>query len=160
MELSLGMISNRVFKFSWGKPMNETQVEVSIPNLRELKYSVWGDWGSMYSFDLTEEEPIRIKYNNDEVEIIKSKLRIESPMFTRERKVFPYFLVIEDQNRGLKFNLYINDEYSLGKIEVIETKNMVKLFEKIEVDYIEAVGLPFHTQPYAGNESSFETMHE
>lgn len=139
MELNFEAISKKNFKFTWNDPMHTTEVEISVPNVSALKHSVWADWGPMYTFELTEFESVRIKYNDSVFDSTQKKLRIESPMLAAERECYPFFLIVEDSVKNLNFHLYLDTDYDLGKVEVIRGKDRVKLFKISGNFYLQAV---------------------
>lgn len=118
MELNLEQISNKKFKFTWEDELHSTDIEVSIPKLENLEQQSWGDWGQNYKFNLTEKESVQIKYNNDVVDINQKVLSIETPFLAKEREDYPHYLIIEDEAKKLRFNLYLNKNYELGKAVV------------------------------------------
>ena len=130
MEPDVKAISQRKYDFVWSDPMHTTSVQVTLPNLAQLECSVWGDWGKMYEFRLTEVEFVTIKYNFEETNYSQRILQIESPMAAKEREMFPFFLTIEDREKGLRFQIYLRKDYEMGKVEVLRREDRVKLFER------------------------------
>lgn len=130
MELNIGAVSNQKFDFIWGSPMNSTDVEVTLPDLSKLEYSVWGDWGPMYKFNLTDQAVVKIKYNEDEYNSSQKQLKIESPMLARERDELPFYIIIEDQSKNLKFKLYIDTDYNLAKVTEHRIRNNAYTYEE------------------------------
>ena len=139
MELNLKSLSNKNYKFKWKDPMHSTLVEVKLPDLTQLEYSLWGDWGPMYTFRLLENEKLLLKYNGETAKVTQDKLNVDSPAYATDRDQYPFYFSIEDQAKKLKFNLYINKNYDLGKVEVIRTKDKVKLFECDEAFQLQEV---------------------
>jgi len=136
MELKFNALSEKVFQFNWNDPMHTTLIEVKMPKLSSLKYSVWGDWGPMYKFIVKETTPLQISYNGSNVESKQNELRIESPMNAKQREKMPYYIVVEDKFNHLDFHLYINHNYELAKVEVIKTEQESRtlLFESSDKD--------------------------
>lgn len=132
MELNLSAISNKTFKFSMSDLVNSTDVEVTTPNLENLKFTVWGDWGPMYTFDLTSEEQVEIKYNGDSFFSSQKKLSVDSPMLAKERDEFPFVITVEDDIKELKFKLYIDKKNEFSKVEVSEIVSGTKLYRMSE----------------------------
>lgn len=129
MELKVEQLSNQVFSFFWEDPMHFTLVEIAIPDLTKLEYSVWGDWGPMYTFGLNELHKVGIQYNGVSFESSQVQLKVESPFFARERDHHPFYLIIEDPKRDVDFHLYLTKTYELGKAQVRRTRDDVMLFE-------------------------------
>ena len=111
--------------------MNSTDVEVTLPDLSKLEYSVWGDWGPMYKFNLTDQAVVKIKYNEDEYNSSQKQLKIESPMLARERDELPFYIIVEDQSKNLKFKLYIDTDYNLAKVTEHRIRNNVYTYEEV-----------------------------
>lgn len=91
MELNLKSLSNRIYRFKWKDPMHSTLVEVKLPDLTQLKYSLWGDWGPMYTFSLIENEKLILKYNGEPVQVSQDKLNVDSPAYATDRDLYPFF---------------------------------------------------------------------
>ncbi len=135
MELKIEELSKKVFPFCWEDPMHSTQVAIAIPDLANLNYSVWGDWGPMYTFNLSNGHKVRIQYNDVSFDTSQVQLRVESPLFAKERDDYPFYLIVEDPKRDLVFYLYLTKTYELGKVQVFRTIDNVMLFETNCVAY-------------------------
>ena len=129
MELNLDLISHQKYSFELDGPKKSIQVEVNLPDFKKLKSSVWGDWGPMYTFELSDEQAVGVKYNDTHAFNIETQLCINSPIFAIERREHPFYIIIEDEEKKLKFNLYIDNDYQLGKVEAVSDKEKVKIFE-------------------------------
>lgn len=102
--------------------MHITQVEVRLPELSKLRYQLWADWGPMYSFTLAPEDPLMICYNDVTVKLEQKKLRLESPMLVKRRAKYPLFFIIEDFERELIFELYLDRDDALGEVRIKKMK--------------------------------------
>lgn len=138
MKLNLKALSNKKFKFTWKEFVHKTLIEVHIPDLSQLEYSSWADWGSMYTFKIDKTEPIFIRYNSELIESSQKKLHVHSPILSSERESYPYFLKIEDDIRGLIFHLFLKSDYKLGKVEITRDEESFKQFE-VEAEPLEMV---------------------
>ncbi len=133
METSLNL-SSKTYSFEWSDPVHKTKVEAEIPDLEKLGYSAWADWGPMYAFQVKPNNPLKMSYNGDEYELRQQQLRIESPMLASERERYPFYLLIEDDHKGLDLYLYLNSSHDLGKVRVVRREDGIKLFEKAYSD--------------------------
>lgn len=129
MELNVSKISHKIFKFTWEHSLHSTQVEVKIPDLTCLECTVIGDWGPMYTFRLNAQNPVLLRYNGVTFESLQKDLHVGSPMIAVQRDQHPYFIKIEDSQRGHVFHLYLNTDHELGKVDVVSVKDRVKVFE-------------------------------
>tara|TARA_R110002049_G_scaffold93482_3_gene231055 strand:- start:213 stop:638 length:426 start_codon:yes stop_codon:yes gene_type:complete len=127
MELTLSKLSNKVVQFDWNDPLHKTKVKVLIPNLNDLAFNVWGDWGPMYDMKLNKSEPIQISYNEEAYSLDQTKLSIHSPALAKVRKKTPFFIMIEDKIKGIKFNIFLDAKFEVGKIEAIRMEDEVVL---------------------------------
>ena len=111
VELDLVRISGKCFSFNWIDQSGPVSVEVTIPNLRGIEHSVWGDWGPMYTFRLNESHAIKLKYNGQVTKSRQSSLPINSPMLNKERERYPYYLEVEAREWNVKFKIYNVTKY-------------------------------------------------
>ncbi len=138
MELNINKISRQKFRFVWDDPMHSTEVEIFVPDLTKLRYSVSGDWGPHYTFKLNEFESIAIKYNGNSFDSTQKWLYINSPMMADEREAYPFLLKIEDSAKHLVFHLYINSDHEFGKVDVIRSQDGTKLYEFDNQNYLQS----------------------
>lgn len=135
MELNIEEISNKNYSFQWNHLMKPIKVDITIPNLSGLKHSVWGDWGAMYSFELDNNQSIALSYDETPANITQKKLQINSPMLASVRDNYPYYLVVEDEAKNIKMNLFIDQNYDLGRVEVTNPDNQMVFVESMRETY-------------------------
>ena len=116
MELKINRLAKKNYQFEWIDPMHNTRVEVDVPDLTKLKYSLWGDWGPMYTFQINEHDSLKIRYNGENVDSTQKTLRVDSPLLFSERIHHPYVLKVEDDIRHLAFHLYLDPDLNVGNI--------------------------------------------
>jgi|GEM_PF-1817316 len=123
MEVIKEKFSNKSFKFVGKLNGSEsTKVVVAIPDLKDSKLSVWGDWGPMYRFKLGGQDTIKISYDEKVCEVKKSHIEFSSPACANQRSESPLYCHIEDAERGCSFTIYLNSDASLQKVEVESTE--------------------------------------
>jgi hypothetical protein len=132
MELNIDLLSNKKFKFKWESPVNNTMVEVTLPNLSKLKYTVWGDWGPVYNFKLTPTEVIKIKYDKKVVRSKQKTLTIESPILSEERQKYPFYFIVEDSRSKFNYHIFLDRYYRLKKVRIISIRDKVNIVQGIE----------------------------
>lgn len=120
------LFSNQTYAFKWKTPLEEAQVSVKIPDIRKSDYQVWGDWGPMYTFQLDEKNLVEISYNDQSYTLDTKQLKVESPTLFNERKELPFYISIKDSKKGLKFNLFLDRENSLKKVDVYKEADTYK----------------------------------
>ncbi len=123
-------------KFLWEGPFHKTEIEVKIPDLSHNKFNVGGDWGPMYTIDLEAESPLKIKYLDtktnevDQYALEQRNIKLNSPMLASEREQFPFYFKFSDERKGLDFQLYLDIDSKVSKVEVLRSCDAVKLFDK------------------------------
>lgn len=129
MELNTDKVSNSTHEFFWKDVLKTLKVKVILPNLKDLKKTVWGDFGPMYSFDLDPKSPIQISYDGDEKTLDQKTLRIESPILVEDRNTHPYYVLVEDQEYGFQIYLYLNKGFYCDRVLVKRLSDQVILYK-------------------------------
>lgn len=131
MDLQIESISKKKFQFTWKDSVHETDIAIDMPDLLQTKSDIWGDWGPMYTFHLNPESLVSIKYNQDQYSLEQKTLSIETPMLAAERKQFPFSVKINDNFKGLRFEIFLNNSYETGKINVVRISDNVLLTSQV-----------------------------
>lgn len=123
-------------KFLWEGPFHKTQIEVCIPDLSQNKFNVGGDWGPMYTIDIDAASPLKIKYLDiktnelDQYALEQRSISLNSPLLAQERELYPFYFKFSDEHKGLDFQLYLDADSKLSKVEVLRSSDAVKLFDQ------------------------------
>lgn len=136
MELNTNVISNKKFSFKWHDSINSNNIEIEMPDLTLLQTTMWGDWGPMYTFQLSQIDPIKLKYNDQRFESSQKELKISSPMPKEERDQYPFYITIEDSKSELHFHLYLDGDLELNRVKIMRTSDNVKLYENSELHFL------------------------
>ncbi len=127
-RLDVDKISGKTLQFVWQDSMHETSVRVCLPHLDGIKPSVWGDWGPVYNFSLSNDQVLRFYYDDNHTDVSAKNLTVHSPVLAKDRKVYPFAIRVEDPERGLVLCFFLKHSYEVGKVEVERAKDNVKLF--------------------------------
>lgn len=96
---------------------------VRLPNLSGQKPTVSGDWGPIYTFNISPLSPIQISYylgerNIKTTVLEKRRIQITSPMDIRLRKKFPYQCSFIDEQNNISFNFYLSHAFEFLTAEI------------------------------------------
>lgn len=127
-SLIIEKLSGRTLEFTWQDLMHETLVKVHLPELSLDQAEIWGDWGPMYDFKLKASQKVVVSYDGDPSELEQGALKIQSPILAKERRLHPFTLKIQDPIKGLLFHFFLDEDYSVGKVEIQRIQDRVKLF--------------------------------
>lgn len=116
MELNLNNLSGKKFFL-------ENNIEIELPNLSDLEVLAWNDWGPMYKVSLYSHDRIVLSYDGEVHTCNQEELRIETPMEVSTREKLPLFLVVEDDLKELSYFLYLDKDYTLGKVETYKANH-------------------------------------
>ena len=139
MSLKLESIGERKYQFEFVEFFEKTKIEIVLPDLRNLKFEKWGDWGEMYEFELKATDPINVTYNGKSKTLEQSHLRVESPIVADERNKFPFYFVIEDSENEISFFLYLDSSYNLKKVRTEKESPSPHKYSFKESSYQEAM---------------------
>ena len=67
----------------------------------------------------------------EKIMLDNKQLILESPMLADERRELPLYYIIEHKERGLRYFLYVNDDFDLKKIKIIRIEDKVCLYEQV-----------------------------
>jgi hypothetical protein len=129
MPLKIDKLANSTFQFSLQDPFHSTDVLVQLPDLTKVRYTVWGDWGPMYTFHLDPNDQVLISYNSQSRRLDQNILLVESPVVAKEREQYPFYVLVEDKKLQLKIFLYLNPNLKLGKVVVQRMTDRAVLYE-------------------------------
>ena len=125
------------FKFICEGPLNKTEIELHIPDFSQNEYNVSGDWGPNYEISLNAQAPLQVRYKDlnsqhEEAYSLEQRIfRMNSPMLHKVRSEFPFVIELSDERKGLNYQLYLNNETELGKVEVLRSNDSVALFNEV-----------------------------
>lgn len=103
-------------------------MEVTLPKLEGLPYSVGGDWGPNFLFKLKASDPVRIRYDTRSYILEASTLMVESPMLFEIRDQWPFCLLIWDPVQDARFGIYVDRNGALGRVEINHAGNASRSF--------------------------------
>ena len=119
---------------------NEYQVSITLPDLRNNTFRVWGDWGPMLSIALEPYQSIFLVYSDGDRQarfVIEPKqLALLSPALVAERQVHPFYLEIDDWEREVRLLVYFDSKGDFDHLEVKKRHPQAalrKVFEKSAV---------------------------
>ncbi len=120
----VGLLGEKTVKFCLNSLFDKTEVEIKIPDLSQNRYSVWGDWGPMYTLQLNPKSPIRITFHlkdrSEEYGLDCKTVQLNSPMLVDERKEFPLCFEIEDSAKDLKYHVFLDSSGTPKKVRVFQ----------------------------------------
>lgn len=125
MELKVEVVSRKSFRFDWKDEFTSTQVEIILPELKNLSVKKWADWGPMYHFALDSDHPIQFSINGETRALDQSILRIESPAAAAEREKYPFCIFVEDAVTEARFKLFLDSKFELALVEVKRRRERV-----------------------------------
>jgi len=121
MDANAKKISNAVFTFKWNTQNGELKTtEVRIPDLKDSKTKVWGDWGPMYVFDLNTTSPVEFCTDGLESKSAQSELKLYSPVSVKERLKTPFYTTVSDEQNKKLFRLYFDHDMKTARVEVLK----------------------------------------
>lgn len=119
------LLNKKSFEFNWNNHFHNTKISFEIPELNKDKCQVGGDWGPNYKFELNPHNPIVIKYfnnetkNEEQIKLESRFLEVNSPMLAEVRNHYPLYYVIEHKDRGVRYEMYIDQEANLQRVDII-----------------------------------------
>jgi len=129
METLVQKFSNRSYKFSWGKLGETREIEVLLPNLSKSKYSVWGDWGPMHSYELAGGNKMRVSFEGHSYELEQGRIEFLSPILAEDRKETPLYSYCKDQQSGHVFYMYFDQSFNLQRVEAWDLNKKNRSYE-------------------------------
>lgn len=99
-------------------------IEVDTPNLSDARFSVWGDWGPMFTFRLTRGQSFDITYRctktgrTRNVRVFAPTVELNSPMRASQREASPFVLEFLDVARALRFRAFLDQEGQVARLVV------------------------------------------
>lgn len=136
-------IDGKTISFRWKEGFIDLKLKISIPSLKDSKYTVWGDWGPTYTFELNPEKQIEIQYspvntiNHESYLLENTKLYLESPMIGKIRDQQPLFYIIEDRTKGVTYHIFMDKAGTPNEVKILRNKDKVILFETTEVSQVQ-----------------------
>lgn len=110
--------SKKIYQFSCTTSSLNSNIKVQLPNLDDLSFNCFGDWGPCISFNLNKQEYISIQYDELTFVPLKQKnLVFDTPINPETRELYPLFLIISDRDKNVNFRLYLKKDFMLGKVE-------------------------------------------
>jgi hypothetical protein len=134
MNNILENLSGKEYQFKWQDNFHQTDVKIKLPNLLNKKFSMYGDWGPMFSIEIEPTDQLAVSYNGESYNLEQKVLKIESPMVAEERKIYPLFIVVTDDIKGMCFRVFLKKDLSFGKVEVKRIEDDVKLYQAVNED--------------------------
>lgn len=120
--------------FIWEAPLHNTAITIKIPGFSSSEYSMWGDWGPMYTIKVDPKKPIAVSYkdlknDNDEKYFLEeTSFELNSPMLANEREKLPFFFKIQDRSKGFIYQLFVNKKSEVVRAEILRSEDNTKLF--------------------------------
>lgn len=118
------------YSFEYIDPFHTTAIRILLPELRKLKCEVRGDWAPNYCYELSEDTGIGISYNQISGRLAQKVLQFEAPMSAAIRENLPFAFIIEDPDRGIDMQLYLDKKGELARAKVMRKMDQVLLYEK------------------------------
>lgn len=115
--------------FVWEAPLHSTAITIKIPDFSNFEYSVWGDWGPMYTIAVNPMDPISISYsdlkskNNESYKLEEKNFELYSPMIAKEREEHPFFFRIQDRSKGFAYQLFLNKNSEVVRAEIFKSED-------------------------------------
>jgi len=111
------------FRTTYGAGRARYFIEVETPDLRQLDFRVWGDWGPMYAFELPLDAVFSIRYRTESGQsalyaVSPPTVAVESPMRALDRERCPFLLSFFDTARGLQFRAFMAKDGEVDHVEV------------------------------------------
>ena len=125
-KLDIKIMSNKKISFDLLDLGFKKHVEIHFPDLESASFKSWGDWGPMYEFNISHSDPIKIAYDQELRSLNQTILKIESPVMPEERRATPFSINIEDKDFNVSYRIFLNNEYSVEKIQIKKDKNEIK----------------------------------
>ena len=109
-------------RFTCSTLADDMEVTLKLPDLSEFRYSVWGDWGPMYTVHVGSQAELQFTYRYlgggpTSTRMVKPEvIEFNSPMLADERNQYPLYLGLADQAKGIKFHFYFNPNGKVGRV--------------------------------------------
>ena len=118
MGISIQLLANKKINLDLVGFSKAKTVSIQLPDLSKIVPREWGNWGPMYFFELTPENAIQLGYDGKMSSLDQSNIRIESPIFATERKVYPLYCVVHDTQYDLSFKIFFDAAAQVAKVKV------------------------------------------
>lgn len=127
MKNEIDIYCKREISFLWKDPFHSIDVTIEIPEISENQISVWGDWGPMYTVSVDVQRPLKIFYKwescarNESYSLdMVSEFRLNSPMLAIEREKTPFYYEIEDPQKDVVFELYLDASGDFHRAKIFQ----------------------------------------
>lgn len=133
-------INGKTVCFPWKEGFTNLDLKINIPPLVDNEYSVWGDWGPTYTFEMNPEKLVKIKQTSEKqgqeenYSIENKKIYLESPMIGKVRDEQPLFYVIEDAKKAVTYHIFMDKAGTPNEVKILRNKDKVVLFETTEIN--------------------------
>jgi hypothetical protein len=134
MNNILEKLSKKEYQFKWQDNFHQTDVKITLPNLLNKKFTLYGDWGPMFSIEIEPTDQLAVSYNGETYNLEQKLLKIETPILAEERENYPLYLVVNDDIKGMCFKISIKKDLTFGKVEVKRIEDDVKLYQAVNED--------------------------
>lgn len=130
IEQIIENISNNIYEFNWDGYIQSVNIEIKIPDLNNLNYKLWGDWGPCLTFFLEKPNDLLIKYGQSKYRpLTQNYFTLDTPIQPNIREIFPFVFILSDQEKNLDFHVYLDQFFKLGKVDIVRQHDKVNLHQ-------------------------------